>query len=292
MGRIVCFLFLIELSVCYSQTENKLIWVKAGRTTIGNLAQEDAQPLFQAKIDGFWIQQKEVSNAEFKQFVEQTGYTTLAERNNGSYVFNPLHQKDSLTLPDAPWWRFEVAANWKHPYGINSTIDGTMNHPVVHIAFEDACAYCEWLGMRLPTEIEREFVAQKNEEKEMNNWQGEFPDSNQMLDNYFYTAPCGCFPSGKLGIYDLSGNVWEWCQDPYHQNAYYYAKTGTINSQKPITPTYFDLNSPDEETRVIRGGSFLCSKGFCEGYLPSTRMRSSVKMTFSHIGFRCVKSKK
>lgn len=284
MGYLTTLVFICFCFVSFEQ-ENKLILVKGGKTIIGNNEKLDAQPLFPVKVTDFWMQQHEVTNAEFSVFVEQTGYITLAEKNGGSYVFSD--SIDSIFI-DA-WWKFQTGINWKHPINSFSTIDSIRNHPVVHIAYEDACAYCQWLGMRLPTEIEREYVALKNQEQEKNTWQGEFPVKNFIEDGYATTAPVGSYKPGKLGFFDLQGNVWEWCLDPYHQNAYFFAKKWGVQSSQPIVPEYFDEFSPNEETRVIRGGSFLCAENYCKGFEPTVRMRSSVKRTYAHIGFRCVR---
>lgn len=292
MGRLILIVLLFISFVCAAQKANDLIWIKGGKTIIGNLEQSDAQPLFPAKINGFWMQKYEVTNAQFLKFVTNTGYTTLAERNRGSYVFNSSLEEDSTTLENAVWWKFEQGASWKHPGGIQSSINGKEEHPVVHIAYEDACAYCEWLGMRLPTEVEREYAAKENGNEPLKNiWQGVFPEDNLKTDGFYETSPVGSFQAGNLGLFDMQGNVWEWCMDPYHQNAYYFAEKWKKTSSAPLVPEYFDENSPDEETRVIRGGSFLCAENYCRGYEYNKRMRSSVKMTFSHIGFRCVKGK-
>jgi len=282
--------FSFSQELIHEQSENPLVWIDGGEITIGNEEQPDAQPLFRTKVTGFWMHQYEVSNTQFADFVSATGYVTLAERNGGSFVFNPNFSKDTSVLENAPWWTYELGANWKHPQGRNSSIEGKEQHPVVHIAYEDACAYCEWLGMRLPTEVEREYAAKKNgNEEQKNNWQGTFPETNLNTDGFEWTAPVGSFKPGKLGLFDMQGNVWEWCLDPYHQHAYYFAKKWNVVSSKPLVPSYFDEFSPHEETYVIRGGSFLCAENYCRGYEYNHRMRSSIKMTFSHIGFRCVK---
>ncbi|NGF74295.1 formylglycine-generating enzyme family protein [Fluviicola sp. SGL-29] len=291
MGRLVLFLFFCS-ATCFAQQQNDLIRIKGGRITIGTVEQPDAQPLFDVHVTHFRMQRYEVTNAQFSDFVIKTGYRTRAERNGGSYVFDPSLRNDSTTLIDAPWWRYTQGANWKHPEGIASDIAGKENHPVVHIAYEDACSYCEWLGMRLPTEVEWEYAAKKNGNEVLKNiWQGSFPEYSSAEDGFERTAPVGSFLAGKLGLFDMPGNVWEWCRDPYHQHAYTFAKKWKVDSSQPLVPNYFDEQSPHEETRVIRGGSFLCAENYCKGYEPAQRMRSSVKMTFSHIGFRCVKGK-
>lgn len=291
MGRLILSLFLCA-ATCSAQQQNDLILIKGGKVTIGNLEQPDAQPLFDVHVADFRMQRYEVTNVQFADFIAKTGYSTRAERNGGSYVFDPSLRNDSMTLIDAPWWRFEQGANWQHPEGIGSSVAGKEHHPVVHIAYEDACNYCEWLGMRLPTEVEWEYAAAKNGDEVLKNtWQGSFPYNNSMEDGFKGTAPAGSFFAGKLGLFDLQGNVWEWCLDPYHQQAYSFAKKWKVDSSQPLVPNYFDEQSPHEETRVIRGGSFLCAENYCKGYEPTRRMRSSVNMTFSHIGFRCVKGK-
>lgn len=292
MGSLIHFLFLFIAFASFAQNENQLLHIKGGNITIGNTEQSDGQPVFKTKVNDFWMQQTEVTNAQFSAFVQKSGYITLAEKNKGSYVFHSNATIDSFSLADAPWWKFEQGVNWKHPDGINSSLLGKENHPVVHIAWEDAKCYCESLGMRLPTEVEYEYAATNNENSgTMNTWQGTFPDTNLLVDGYATTSPVASFKAGKIGLFDLQGNVWEWCWDPYHQNAYQYAKQWKVDSSQPLVPSYFDEFSPTEETRVIRGGSFLCSDGFCRGFEPSTRMRSSTKQTFQHIGFRCVKQR-
>lgn len=290
MGRLILVSFLL-FTACKNtntptnlETAEQIVWIEGGEVTIGNLEQSNAQPLFSQKVKGFWMQKYEVSVAQFALFVAATHYVTLAERNGGSYVFDASNKK-SEDFPDAPWWKFESQVSWR------TNMDSSSFLPVTHIAYEDACAYCEWKNMRLPTEIEWEYAAQKNETKgnSFNIWQGPFPYQNLKTDGFEKTAPVGSFSAGNLGIYDLQGNVWEWCQDPYHENAYQFAQQWESPSNRPIVPHYFDSFSPNDTTFVIRGGSYLCSDNFCTGYKPTVRMRSSAKSTFEHIGFRCVK---
>ena len=271
------------------QEANKLFFVKGGKTTIGDSSEIDAPP-FQTKVKNFRMQAYEVTNAQFAAFVQKTHYKTLAERNGGSYVFEPHAKVDSLSIPGTPWWHFEKGADWQHPEGKNSSIDGKDFYPVTHISYEDAKCYCAAQGMDLPTEVEWEYAAQKNGILPKKNvFQGHFPDKNSVKDGFEETSPVGYFGSGKIGLFDLQGNVWEWCLDPYHPNAYRYAKIGTTPSCEPLVPKSFDATSPNEDMRVIRGGSFLCNDSYCSGYIPTRRMRASTKMTFQHIGFRCVK---
>lgn len=270
---------------------DQLIWVEGGTFIMGNSQQLDAQPLFEQKVEGFWMQAYEVSNALFYEFVIATNYLTLAEINGGSYIFDSnFHDQDSARLKDAPWWKFQHNASWKNPNGKQAIDVKNSFLPVTHIAYEDACAFCTWKGMRLPSEIEREYVAQKdNNSNNFNHWQGNFPYQNTVLDGFETLAPIGSFPAGKLGFYDLRGNVWEWCADPYHAQAYIFGEKWENKSSEALVPSYYDLASPNDTTYVIRGGSYLCAANFCQGYHASQRMRSSAKMTFAHIGFRCVK---
>ena len=292
----VCFLISYDFyGQTYTPLDNlgELVKIKGGKTTIGNANFEDAQPLLQVKVYSFQIQKNEVTNAQFAQFVAATNYQTLAEKNGGSFVFQLDFPKDSTELENSPWWEFTEGANWKHPQGANSSIQGKENYPAIHIGYEDACAYCAWLEMRLPTEVEWEYAARQNGEvTQFNNWQGNFPYENTLSDGFMEAAPVGNYPAGKLGLYDMQGNVWEWCLDSYHAHAYHYASESKILSYKPLVPTGFDPYFQNEETKVIRGGSFLCAENSCRGYALGMRMRSSVEMTFSHIGFRGVKGKK
>lgn len=289
MGCLI-FLLLVTGSLGFAQNSNPLKFVKGGTIQIGSNEYADIQPEFKARIQSFWMQEHEVTNQEFANFVEQTNYVTLAEKNGGSYVFDSKRKTDSLTLENAPWWYFSKTANWKNPYGKDTVIGNFMELPVVHISHQDASCYCNWLGMRLPTEIEREYVGRKNgTSQNRNTWQGDFPSSNLLEDGFELLAPVKSYDKGQLGLYDIQGNVWEWCMDPYHQNAYQYVRNWKVNSTQPLVPNYFDEFSPTEPTYVIRGGSFLCSNNYCEGFKASKRMRSSSQTTFQHIGFRCVK---
>lgn len=298
MGRLAMLLIVFIFS-CQPKSKppttieeaEKVIWVEGGTFIMGNQHQLDAQPLFEQKVDGFWMHAYEVSNAQFYAFAAATNYITLAERNGGSYVFDSnIKDQDSTRLKDAPWWKFQLNAHWKNPSGRNEIDVKNSFLPATHIAYEDACAYCAWKGMRLPTEMEREYTAQKDEHaNNFNHWQGNFPYQNTLNDGFEMLAPIGSFPAGKIGFYDLKGNVWEWCVDPYHTQAYSLGSQWKSKSSQPLTPKYFDLNSPHDTTYVIRGGSYLCSDNFCQGYNPSQRMRASATMTFAHIGFRCVK---
>lgn len=309
-----------------------MIWIPGGEFTMGStdaLAREDESPVHRVRIDGFWMDETEVTNAQFRAFVEATGYKTVAERPidwdemkkqvppgtpkppdeelaPGSLVFiSPDHRVD---LRDwSQWWRWVDGACWKHPEGIGSTIDGRENHPVVHIAYEDALAYCTWAGKRLPTEAEWEFAARGGldgrvnvwgdepiDPSRANTWQGEFPTRNTSMDGHVRTAPVKSFAANCYGLYDMAGNVWEWCSDLYRQDEYARRVAGVgiegvvVNPTGPATS--FDPRSPYEPSvHVVRGGSFLCHDSYCASYRPSARMASSPDTGLSHTGFRCVK---
>lgn len=296
MGRLIPLIFgVLFLSGCFlpqnktpkNITEaSSLVWVPEGHYRMGS-----GVKTLEQEIPGFWMQAYEVSYLQFSIFAEETGYQSLAERNGGSYVFFENGKSDSTTLPNAPWWHFVQDANWKNPNPATGYQPSDFE-PVTHIAYVDACAYCEWLEMRLPTEAEWEYAAAINgEQADKNIWQGNFPYENKAEDGFAYTAPLGSFSAGKLGLYDMQGNVWEWCSDYYHANWYALAQQMPLAMRRVGPSLPFDESAPYDTMRVIRGGSYLCAENYCKGYETSTRMRSDVRMSFGHIGFRCVKEK-
>lgn len=283
------------------------------------------RPSHVVKVDAFWMDETEVTNAEYKKFVEATGYITVAERkpdweelkrqvppgtprphdsllSPGSLTFTPPQNPVSLS-DHSLWWSWTPQANWRHPEGISSSLKGRMNHPVVHISFEDAQAYCEWIGKRLPTEAEWEFASRggnpdrpfdlKNDimskdKYTANVFQGSFPNNNLALDGFEGVSPVKSFKPNGYGIYDMIGNVWEWTSDFYDPS--YYARlaaTGTaVNPKGPYRSN--DPNEPGSIKYVTKGGSFLCGTDYCSNYRPTARQASAFDSGHSHVGFRCV----
>jgi formylglycine-generating enzyme required for sulfatase activity len=222
-----------------------------------------------------------------------------------SIVFTPptLHPGEKFDPKADPlrWWRLIPGACWHRPEGPNSNLKGRDNHPVVHVCYEDALAFCKWAGKRLPTEAEWEFAARGGLDRkrycwgdeltpggkwQANVWQGTFPVKSTVLDGFERTAPVGSFPPNGYGLHDMAGNVWEWCSDWYHPE--YYALSPRVNPQGPAKS--FNPTEPDAPARVQRGGSFLCSDNYCTRYLPGARGRGEPRSAASHIGFRCVRA--
>ena len=287
---------------------------------------KDEFPKHKVEIDSFWMDINEVTNNQFLEFVNSTGYITTAERNidwnqikkdlppntpkpddsylvPSSLVFFPT--SGAVNLNDvSQWWKFINGANWRQPQGPGSNIDGKGNHPVVHVSWYDAIAYCEWAGSRLPTEAEWEYASRGgiidatfswgnedlNEGKlKANTWNGNFPYYNSKDDGFIYTADVRSFEPNGYGLFDMSGNVWEWCSDWYDENYYYsVSEILSINPQGP--PKSYDSNEPYAQKKVSRGGSFLCHKSYCTGYRNSMRMKSTPDTSSMHTGFRTVRS--
>ncbi|MFM7289814.1 MAG: formylglycine-generating enzyme family protein [Planctomycetia bacterium] len=280
----------------------------------------DARPIHRVHVDGFWMDRTEVTNARFSEFVAATGYVTVAERTPraedfpGAPAENLVPGALVFTPPDGPvslanhyaWWNYVPGADWRHPTGPDSSIEGRGQEPVVQIAHEDAAAFAAWAGKRLPTEAEWEFAARgglagnlypwgdtfQPEGRPMaNTWQGGFPSGNTLRDGYAAVAPVGRFPPNAYGLHDMSGNVWEWCSDWYRHDTYATrrASGGPVrNPQGP--PDSFDPQEPHESKRVLRGGSFLCSEHYCARYIVGTRGKGEPSSGCNHIGFRCVRS--
>jgi formylglycine-generating enzyme len=310
-----------------SSTEG-MKWISGGETVLGagdNEGRPDEYPQHKVKLKGFWIDETEVTNEQFAKFVEATGYITTAEKNvdwqelkkqlpagtpkpddslliAASLVFvPPAHE---IPLEDASqWWHWQKGANWKHPQGIGSDIKGRDRYPVVHVSWDDAMAYCKWAGKRLPTEAEWEYAAKGgsqnniypwgNEEVEKgrpkaNTWQGNFPNKNTAWDGFDRLSAVRSFVPNGYGLYDMSGNVWEWCSDWYNANYY-----GQIKNKILVDPQgaeeSFDPMEPTVRKKIVKGGSFLCHASYCKGYRISSKMKTSPDTGLEHTGFRCVK---
>lgn len=295
---------------------NNMVWVPGGSFWMGSdSGLPDEQPVHQVTVDGFWVDRTEVTNEQFEKFVRATGYLTVAERKPdpkdfpgappeklvpGSIVFRPPPGEVPLDNPYI-WWEYVAGANWRHPEGPASDIRGREKHPVVHICWFDAMAYAQWSDKRLPTEAEWEYASRGGRDREpyvwgkeqtpqgkwnANIWQGRFPNENSLADGFRGTAPVATFEPNGYGLYDMAGNVWEWCQDWYLPD--YYANSPLQNPPGPTTS--FDPNEPGVMKRLQRGGSYLCSDLYCMGYRPSARMKASPDTGLSHTGFRCVRN--
>jgi formylglycine-generating enzyme required for sulfatase activity len=310
-----------------------MVWVPGGEFTMGTndlKAEPTEKPAHRVKVDGFWIDATEVTNAEFRKFVEATHYVTTAEKPvdwevmktqvepgtprppddqlaPGSLVFTPPAGRVSLDNI-ANWWTWTKGADWRHPEGPGSSIEGKDNYPVVHVSFEDAAAFAKWAGKRLPTEAEWERAARggvdgkryawgdvfaPDGKRMANTWQGTFPQvAAEDEDGHPRLAPVKSFPPNAYGLYDTIGNVWEWCSDWFRPDAYRLnADAGLVVNPKGPARSY-DPREPYQPKRVTRGGSFLCSDGFCSRYKPYGRGKDEVDSGQSHIGFRCVKDPK
>ncbi|MEC3906082.1 formylglycine-generating enzyme family protein [Tamlana sp. 2201CG12-4] len=310
---------------------NGMIWIPGGSFMQGavphdNMAMQQEKPQHPVTVDGFFMDITEVTNAQFSKFVEETGYITIAEREidweemkkqlpEGTpkphdSILQPgslLFKKSKSSLPNlydfSQWWQWSIGVNWRHPSGPKSTIEGKENHPVVHVSFEDAEAYCKWAGRRLPTEAEWEYAARANKNnttyfwgddksqlsKMVNSWEGEFPVGNTLEDGFERTAPVKSYLPNDFGLFDMAGNVWEFTSDWY--NLRYYDERATSNTAA-INPTGatkpYNPNNPYIEEKVIKGGSFLCSDSYCASYRVSSRMGTSLDSSSEHVGFRTV----
>jgi formylglycine-generating enzyme len=276
-----------------------MVWVPGGAFTMGSdHAFPEEAPAITASVKGFWMDQTEVTNAQFAGFVAATGYLTLAERGirlsdeagapevRGSAVFRPRGGPDEMRS-FVNWWQFQAGADWRHPDGANTSIAGLDNHPVVHVTYEDALAYAKWKGRSLPTEEQFEFAAQGSARRNAagkfsaNTWQGTFPSVNTAADGYAGTSPVGCFEANPFGLHDLVGNAWEWTTSPYFERHDF--------TDKAAHPEGFDPMQPDEKSvAVLKGGSYLCSPDYCMRYRPEARIGQSRGLGASHIGFRTV----
>jgi formylglycine-generating enzyme required for sulfatase activity len=285
-----------------SVSDDNMIKLPGGKFLMGTDDKEgfpaDGEgPVREIILDSFFIDETTVTNFQFAEFIKATGYKTEAEQFGWSFVFYGLlskedQQSDYQVAATTPWWCAISGAQWNHPEGENSDISERMDHPVVHVSWNDANAYCQWAGKRLPTEAEWEYAARgglvqkkfpwgdeltPDGKHECNIWQGRFPDYNSMDDGYLGTAPAKSFKPNDFGLYNVSGNVWEWCNDWFSKD---FHKTATRNN--PRGPSI-------GESKVMRGGSFLCHHSYCNRYRVAARSSNTIDSSTSNIGFRCVR---
>lgn len=310
--------------------EPEMVWIPGGEFTMGEESDPrksgGTSPPHRVRVRGFFMDQTEVTNAEFARFVGATGYKTVAERPldprefpdvpvaklvPGAGVFTPPKEKIDSCEDCLKWWVFEPGYSWKTPDGPGTSWQSKPNHPVVYIAYDDALAYARWAGKRLPTEAEWEFAARGGLEGKpyswgdespfegaprANIWYGTFPNTNEPRDGYPMSAPVKSFPPNGYGLYDMAGNAWEWCADWYRPDAYALRVAGAPPGKvfvDPVGPeTPLDPHGNPTPVRVQRGGSFLCAENYCQRYRVAWRMHGAPDTGLSHNGFRCVRDAK
>ncbi len=323
---ILVMLFLNDSSFVFALEKGEMIWIEGGTFWMG--AEEgnkmmphgginNESPIHEVKLDGLWIDKYPVTNEQYAEFVKATGYVTYSEQTPkaedwpgakpemlvpASIVFKkPSHKVNMRNLYN--WWEYKPGANWQHPEGPQSNIKERMNHPVVHVTYDDVAAYCTWAGKEILTEAQWEYAARGGlnkktytwgdqpdhlKKKMMNFWEGDFPYKNSGSDGHLITSPVGSFPANGYRLYDMAGNVWEWVSDWYHPR--YYEVSPKNNPTGVPKEQSLDPNEPGIPKRVVKGGSFLCSENYCTGYRPSARMATDPRSSSNHTGFRCVKN--
>lgn len=286
-----------------------MIWIPGGSFLMGSTAfYREERPVRRETVDGFWLDAHPVTNAQFGQFVDATGYITLCERQPercaypdadpsllvpGSLVFRK--PRGPVGLRDyRAWWEYMPGANWRHPEGPESTLDGRDDHPVVHVAYEDACAYAAWAGKALPREAEWEFAARGGVDGATyawgeefapdgramaNTWHGRFPWENLGVNGYRGTSPVNAFPANGYGLYDMIGNVWEWTASVF---------APSIAETSGMSCCAKEMPGGGIARRVVKGGSHLCAPNYCLRYRPAARQEQATDTSSGHIGFRCV----
>jgi formylglycine-generating enzyme required for sulfatase activity len=300
-----------------------MVWIPGGTFRMGSDEwYPEERPVHTVRVDGFWMDDHQVTVAEFRRFVKATGYVTMAERPldpaaypdadpsllvPGSLVFQ--RTRGPVDLNDYHnWWAYVPGASWRHPKGPGSTLDGLDRHPVTHVAYEDVETYAAWADKDLPSEAEWEFAARGGLDGATytwgdefapkgrmmaNTWQGEFPWQNTLLDKYEGTSPIRSFPPNGYGLHDMAGNVWEWTADfftPRHPDAVDHPCCAPSNPRTTSPDASYAVGLPgaDIPRRVTKGGSHLCAPNYCHRYRPAARQAEAVDTSTGHIGFRCV----
>jgi sulfatase modifying factor 1 len=297
-----------------------MVWIPAGEFSMGSEEEmfTDARPIHRVKLHGYWMDKTEVTNEQFEKFVKATGYVTVAERKpraedfpgvpadklvTGSIVFSPPSQ--AVPLDDyMRWWSYVGGADWRHPEGPSGDIKDRKDHPVVQVSYVDALAYAKWAGKRLPTEAEFEWAARGGLDRKKyvwgddfkldgkfmaNSFQGNFPNKNTAEDGFVATAPVGSFPANAFGLFDVAGNVWEWCSDWYRSDYYQTLSAKSVVDNPTGPPDSSDPNEPGVAKRVTKGGSFLCTDQYCSRYMPGGRGKEAPDTGTNHLGFRLVR---
>jgi formylglycine-generating enzyme required for sulfatase activity len=296
-----------------------MVWIPGGEFWMGAEEFPDAQPWHRVWVDAFWMDKTEITNAQFETFVNATRYVTVAERTPraedfpgapsenlaaGSVVFSPPDHPVKLNN-HFQWWNYVKGANWRHPEGPQSGIKERGNYPVVHIAYEDALAYAQWAGKRLPTEAEFEFAQRGGLDRKpyawgdefkpggkfmANTFQGHFPEKNTKEDGHERAAPIASFPPNRYGLYDMAGNVWEWTSDWYRHDYYQQLAAAGSVTRNPMGPSNsIDPSEPGVKKKVHKGGSFLCTDQYCARYIAGGRGKGEPDTGTDHLGFRLVR---
>jgi len=317
----IAVFFLLFISHNIAAMPKNMVFINGGTFWMGTDQHGwNERPAHQVTVDSFWIDKIPVTNNDFAQFVKETGFKTFSEKQPTREDFPDA--KDELLVPGSivfkkpegevdmrnhyNWWEYKKGANWKYPEGPDSNFKGRAKHPVVHVTFDDALAYCEWKDKTIATEAQWEYAARggldkktytwgdqpehlKEKAKLANIWQGNFPYENAEEDGFYGTSPIGSFLPNGYGLYDMAGNVWEWVSDWYHPE--YFLVSPKENPTGVNKEDSFDPNEPGIAKKIIKGGSFLCADNYCTGYRPSARMATDPKSGTNHLGFRCVKNK-
>lgn len=292
----------IKVSKDQVEKFDSMVLIKGGSFLMGTndrdgFPADGEGPVREVFVDDFYMEKHTVTNGEFLQFVEETNYVTDAEKFGWSFVFEHLISEQTASqvtqrVQQTPWWWVVHGADFKHPEGPDSNIDARLDHPAIHISWNDALAYCQWAGKRLPTEAEWEYAARggltqkrypwgdeltPNGEHYCNIWQGAFPHENIGEDGYIGTAPAKSFPPNGYGLYNVAGNVWEWCSDWF--STFHRGERPFNNPTGPKQGT----------TKVMRGGSYLCHHSYCNRYRVAARTSNTPDSSSGNVGFRCVK---